>query len=208
MIRVNDRSFKLASSIANVVAGNAVPLTGLATGESFTLTAKGSASTFDERQVDEENNAITFNTGLSPARSGLSRLERSASPVSNGLTHQEYFVTRISDNTIKLATTLAKATSGDPSNAVDLKSPPTPALTGAGATQDAYRYMLVSAADQARVVDSVTVPGPAPSSTSSLVRPLPLAPTNLIFPRLVAAHSTWLPTSSPPAMPCSTGFLR
>ena len=139
VIRVNDRVLKLASSAANAAAGTAVPLTGaLAGGASFTLTAKGFASTFDEKQIDTASRTIhvqhRYVTGQAVVYQRISG--QSISVLSSGT---PYFVIRVSDETIKLATSRDNALNGV---AIAVTAPKSPNLAK-GDTPN--QYMLVAA---------------------------------------------------------------
>ena len=144
VIRVNDRVFKLATDLANAAAGTAVPLTGaLAAGDSFTLTAKGSASTFDEKQIDAVNGTIhvqhRFVTGQEVVYQRFSNPPVGLGDAGTGLTDgTTYFAIRVSDDTIKLATNLDNAKSG---TAIPLTAPGTPNL---GTGDAPNRYTLVA----------------------------------------------------------------
>ena len=143
VIRVNERTLKLADTLQDAAAGTARVLTNLAAANNFTLTAKGSAVTFDERQVDSVNSTIHVQHRLLTGQRVVYRQVNDpgvapGAAVGGLLSGTPYFAIRITDDTIKLAANADDAKNGV---AIPLTAPATPNLA-TGAVPN--RYTLAS----------------------------------------------------------------
>ena len=171
-----------------------MPLTGaLAGGDSFTLTAKGFASTFDEKQIDAANRTLNvqhrFVTGQEVVYQRFSDPGVALGDAGTGLADgTTYFVIRVSDETIKLATTRDNARDGMAHRGHRSGH------TESRGRRSPNRYMLV-AAD----------PSPAYRHRHDIRhRPVQVRRCR----RSVATPCSCRPTSLPPAMPSCTGHPR
>ena len=116
MIRVDERTVKLASSQENAVAGVAVALTSKGTGSAHSLTALnvGGGVRFNPRDESVANSQLTFNA-LHGLQTGDPVIYRNGGGSNiGGLTNgATYYAIRVDERTVKLATSAAAAQAGN-----------------------------------------------------------------------------------------------